>query len=225
MSDAEQVIFVSRLALAVGPLALYFVVLGLVNSQARPCLVGARSDFLGLSVVVVPLVVSPCVALIEHGMAWAAWLVVAGVLVAGRRLMPARDSGWVLYNTTRAQCDGLVARACRRLNWSADCDGETVTIQTAAGGKAPAGVSLRLHLRELGWMRNVTIEAGGDAGRMLHARFAEALSAETRREAALPSPVGASLVLLGSSLLALPAWYLGHHMPAIVEVVRSLLFA
>ena len=56
MSSADEVVFVLRLALALGPLAIYFLGLGLVNSSARPCVVRARADFVVLAIAVVPMV-------------------------------------------------------------------------------------------------------------------------------------------------------------------------
>ena len=48
---------------------------------------------------------------------------------------------------------------------------------------------------------------------------------EMAAEGLLPSPTGASLVLIGAALLGVPMWYLLHHMGAIVDVVRQILFA
>ena len=39
-----HVVFVLEVLIALGPLAVYFLGLGLVNSQPRPCLVNARAD-------------------------------------------------------------------------------------------------------------------------------------------------------------------------------------
>ena len=67
MSSADQVFFVLHLILILGPLAVYFLGLGLVNSLARPCLVNARRDFLLLTISFVPIILVPTLSLIEHG--------------------------------------------------------------------------------------------------------------------------------------------------------------
>ena len=51
-----------------------------------------------------------------------------------------------------------------------------------------------------------------------------AVAREIRREAMLPSPAGASMVVIGAALLGVPMWYLFHHMDAIASAVRQVLF-
>ena len=49
MGDVQQVILLLKVVILVGPPAVYFVVLGLLNSQGVPRLVNARNDFLALT--------------------------------------------------------------------------------------------------------------------------------------------------------------------------------
>ena len=41
----------------------------------------------------------------------------------------------------------------------------------------------------------------------------------------LPSPTGASMVVIGAALLGVPMYYLLNHMNAIVDVVKHIFFA
>jgi len=67
LNSADQVLFVLQLILVIGPLAVYFLGLGLVNSQANPCLVNARVDFVVLTTAFIPVILGPMVLLIQHG--------------------------------------------------------------------------------------------------------------------------------------------------------------
>jgi len=219
LDTADQVVFVLQLILLLGPLAVYFLGLGLVNSQAYPVLVNARADFTLLSIAFFPLILGPVVYLVQHGLFVLALGVVLAVAVLFCALRPSRRFAWVIYNISSQQCRRMVEQACRRVGWSvARSDDEYVI--------APPGI--RLTVNSLSWLRNSTLRLAWDdparAGTG-EAEFVAALEAELRREAMLPSATGASLVVIGASLLGVPMWYLFHHMNAIVDVVRRILFA
>ena len=59
MDTNAQVILVLKLVLNIAPPALYFVILGLVNSQSRPHLISSRNDWLALMVVFFPVLLFP----------------------------------------------------------------------------------------------------------------------------------------------------------------------
>ncbi len=219
LNSAEQVVFVLQVIVAVGPLAVYFLGLGLVNSQPRPCLVAARSDFVVLAVAFVPVVVLPISLLVEHrqyGIAAVGIAVFAGLFWGN---LPTRRGDWVIYNVGHAQFRRLLHRACRRLGWSLrEVDDELHA--------SPAHLAIGYAM--LPWLRNVSLRLrslDGAPRRAAQAELIAALHAEIRRESTLPSTMGASLVLVGTALLGVPMWDLLHHMDAIVDVVRRILVA
>src|SRR5690349_1502098 len=101
-----------------GPLAIYFLGLGLVNSQARPSLVNARADFVLLTIAFLPVFIGPVLFLIQHSCWWLALAVVITVGTIFCYLLPPRKSAWVVYNVSADQCHRLIERACRRLGWT-----------------------------------------------------------------------------------------------------------
>jgi hypothetical protein len=214
MNPAEQVFLVLQLILVLGPLAVYFLALGLVNSLARPCLINARVDFVLLTVAFVPILLVPTIGLVQGGH-WAIAAVVlavcSGVFLL---LLPPGSTRWVLYNCGFEQSRRLIVRAARKLGCHAAQNDDDICI---------ASLGIRIHLSAIGWLRNVSLcitTSRGDAG-----PFLQALQEELSAEAMLPSPAGASLVLIGTALLGVPMWYLLHHMDAVVDVVRHILFA
>jgi len=219
---SDQVVFVLQLVLALGPLAVYFLGLGLVNSQAHPCMVPARTDFVVLTIALVPLIMGPLLAMVEFGGWWP--VAVACVIVAGfvGLLLPRRNSGWVIYNTSLPQCRRLLYRACRRLGFSADGNEEQVQI---------AEIGLTIVLTSLPVLRNVTLSLRTQPGRSANANDAVAetlmqtLESEIRKESMLPSPAGASMVVIGAAMLAVPMWFFFHNVDAIARAVRQIFFA
>ena len=55
MENVQQVIVLLKVLLLVGPIAFYFMVLGLLNSQPASRLIDARTDFLILTAAAGPL--------------------------------------------------------------------------------------------------------------------------------------------------------------------------
>lgn len=221
----DQAIFVLKVILALGPLAMYFLGLGLVNSQARPSLLSERRDFTLLAVVFIPIITLPLGALLAASYFS---LVSGAVAVVGLMyfsLLPSRDQGWVVYNCSPAQCRRLLQQSCKTLGWPGQwCSaGDQLLIQS---------VRLVITQNALPWLRSVTIRIEPTSSDVppehaaTHRRaFVEALGHEIADEAMLPSPAGASLVLIGTLLLTLPMWYFFQHFDAIVDVVKRILTA
>jgi hypothetical protein len=209
-----HVVFVLEVLIALGPLAVYFLGLGLVNSQPRPCMINARADFVWLTVAFLPVIAVPSVAMVQQGLLLAAVAVAGVVAVLFFVLLPARRSGWVLYNMEEQRCRRLIARACRRLGWTLIDDGDQQEVQEAG---------LSISYSAIPWLRNVAvrIETERRAETARHT-LVRAIGEELVREPMLPSATGASLVVIGAGLLGVPMWYLFRHMDAIVEVARQI---
>lgn len=218
MGSAGEVMFVLQLILSLGPLAVYFLGLGLVNSQAHPCVIRAGADFVLLAVAFVPVIVAPVVALVSHGHLWFAVCVIALVGLLFWAMLPRGRTAWVVYNIDTEQCRRLLQWTARRLGWSTVVRDERLHV--------PA-LGLVVEQDALPWLRNVTLRFHLDApDAQAHAdAFVQALSGEIERVSMLPSPTGASLVIIGASLLGVPMWYVFQNFNAIVDVVRSILFA
>ncbi len=209
------------MVLAVGPLAIYFLGLGLVNSQARPCMVNARADFALLAVAFFPVILLPSFVLIEYGHPGVVGAVLAGVLALFFGMLPKRGESWVIYNCSLAQCRRLLGHAVGHLGWRTEGNSGPDTIHLHTAGLVIACTSLP-------WLRSVTLRIDGATSPQAitaRDRLLAVMRAEMAREALLPSATGASLVVIGAGLLGLPMWYLFQHMEAVVEVVRRILFA
>ena len=219
MNAYEQAVFLLRLVINVAPVAVYFLALGLVNTQDRPRLVSGRSDFVSLTVVFVPVLVWPVPVLIQSGL-W--WVVLAGLCVGGAvfwSLLPARLSNWVVYNITERRCRRILNEALTRTGLAASEDDRGMTVTSR---------NLRIDLSSFGLLNNVTVyftPTRGTVDEPLLARLRTEFEGQLRTVSLLPSPTGACLVMLGVSLLIVPLWMMSRHMDAIVEIFSRLLSA
>ena len=212
MSSHEQAVFLLRIVINVVPVAVYFLALGLVNTQPRPRLISGRNDFVALTLVFVPVLVWPVPVLIQYKL-W--WVGVAGLCVGGGvfwSLLPPRLSNWVVYNISERRCRRMLGEALSRMGLAA---GES------DHGLAVSSANLRIDLVSFGLLNNVTLYF-----RPLHGTLDEAVLVRLRREfeaqlegmSLLPSPTGACLVMLGVGLLVVPLWMVSQHMNTIVEI-------
>ena len=216
MFDGDyQVVDVLMLVGNVAPIALYFLVLGLVNSHARPCLITSRGDFVALTCALMPVLLWPVPTFVRSGMAW---LLVVGLIVAAALfiwLLVTCGPGFVIYNISQARCTSLLDDVLRRLGLSGTWSGNS--------WQANDG-SLTIHLRRFALLRNVALHV--DAHDRDAAGLVSELGAELDRGLAsvaqLPSSMGACLVLIGVSLMILPMWTVGRHIHDLVDAMSRL---
>jgi hypothetical protein len=198
----------------VAPIALYFLALGLVNSHARPHLITARTDFVALSTVLVPVLLWP-VPNLAHGKA--IWLLVAGLAAAGTCfywLLPARNAGFVIYNVAERRCRQMLDEALAAMGL---CGQWQDQVWRSHDGR------LVIRVRAISLLRNVSLmtEATPEGRPLVH-ELGQALEERLRRVAQLPSTMGACLVMLGIGLLVLPMWMVGRHIHDLVDAMSRL---
>ncbi len=219
MSTHEQAVFLLRLVINVAPVAVYFLALGLVNTQSRPKLVSGRSDFIALTLVFVPVLVWPVPLLIRYEL-W--WVVAAAMFVGGGVfwwLLPEAHSNWVVYNISERRCRRMLIDALARMGLGASEDDLGMTVDAQ---------NLRIDLNGFGLLNNVSVylrPTAGDLDTALLGRLRREFDGQLEGLSLLPSPTGACLVVLGVGLLIVPLWMMSQHMSAIVEIVSRLFAA
>jgi len=219
MDGTYQVILLLKLLVLVGPVAVYFIVLGLLNSQPSPRLINARQDFLLLTVVVCPALLTPIPALWSRGYGSVLLPALALAALAMWALLPAADSGWVVYNLSAARARALAERALRGLGWRYRNAGGTLLVEDRG---------LEIRFSSLPVLRNVTLHLSfADQSRRAEtaAALRDRLDADLARQQLLPSLAGSCLMLLGVGLMILPLWMMTRHSDAIAQVVSRLLLS
>jgi hypothetical protein len=199
----------------VAPVALYFLVLGLVNSHARPFLITSRSDFIALTTVLVPVLLWPVPVFARSGMWWPLGVGSALAACVFVWLLRTTGDGFVIYNISEARCARLLDHTLRHLGLVGRWDGATWRSDVQ---------DLSIHLRKFPLLRNVSlhIESSPERGREIVDALGVELDQRLAAVAQLPSTMGAALVMIGVGLMLLPMWMVGRHIHDLVDAMSHL---
>ncbi len=219
MSPHDQAIFLLKVLINIAPIAVYFLVLGLLNSQSHPRIVSGRRDFITLTLVFVPMLIWPIPVLLAHRL-WPLLLIgLSAAGVAFVALLPSRLSSWVMYNVTEQRCRRHLENALGSLR---------LDYQIVNGSYRLPHDQLEIHVASFALLRNVTLHFQFDPHHPpaeLLEKLRASFQSELQRLALLPSVSGACLLALGVLLLMLPLWMINNHADAVVEALTRLLFA
>ncbi|MFA6134658.1 MAG: hypothetical protein WC869_11650 [Phycisphaerae bacterium] len=201
-----------RIVTVMVPVAVYFLILGLLNSRRRPQILSARRDFAILLTALSPLVFLPAWALL--GVSWPVMLAVPLVLVAAIAMLAPPARSWVVYMLSAREAREVVSCVLRRLNQDFSPQGDGFVIPSLGARVELSGFSL---------LRNVTIRLhGGDQA--LARSFRQALGTHLRTVETEPSAMAISLLLVSTAMLAAPLALMARNMPELVRIITGLLY-
>jgi hypothetical protein len=197
-----------RIVTVVVPVALYFLLLGLLNSRRRPQLLTGRQDFVLLVAALGPLFALPAVEV------WGLPALVAAAAAAAAAvvLLAPRGASWVIYNLPAARARDAVAEALDRAQLPAR--------PVADGFDLAAGP--RVRLRRFSLLRNVSIRLTG-AGREAAGRFEAALADVLGGVRVETSPMAVSLLLVATAMLVAPLALVAHRAGELVRLLTHLI--
>jgi len=227
IEQIEHAIFALKVAIVMAPVAAYFLVLGIVNSQATPRLVSARADFLTLTGIFLPTMAWPVVATLSGGLWWLGLLLLTAGAFCVRALLPARTGNWVVYNASVDLIHDAVQRSLRRLGWEFQRDRNAYEIKSPPFTITVVGIGLL----NAGNVHLVPRGPDGHAADLLadtdkfNETFAKALSETLSTYRLLPSPAGLVMVLVGATMMIVPVSMMSRHMSDIVRAITDLLLA
>jgi hypothetical protein len=222
-----------RLCLALGPVAVYALLLGAVNLSRRPFLTGGTRDAAALGLAVAGLMMvgplelffpdavttSVAAAIAKIGIPPARaviWLLLGFCYAMGLLLiLSLLKPRLILYNIGSDQLRPILAELLPRLDPEARWAGDSVALPT---------LGVQFHIDNMATMRNISLTALGRAQspggwRLLESRLAEALSLfEVGR-----NPRGLSLVTAGLAILLFLAVVIIRHPDAAAHGLFDLL--
>jgi len=216
MDATEQVILVIKLLLYIGPPALYFVILGLVNSQGRAHVISGRSDWLSLMMVFFPVLLWPAAYLLDAGR----WYLVAAVSVGCVLFLwlstPNELSSLVGYNTTEGRCRRTLEAVLNSLSIPYRRDDDCLVLSRQ---------DIRITFNSISVLRNVTIHFTGplDEHRQLLVQIRRQVTARLWQMQSTPAVSAVCLLVAGTVMLMLPLFMMVRHIDALVKVVSDLL--
>jgi hypothetical protein len=203
--------FSVNLAGVVVPVALYFLVLGLLNSRRRPQLLTARQDFILLIVALCPLVLLPLLGWLD--MSWAGALAATAALAGGVALAAPRGHAWVIYNIPSHQAQEVVERALRSLH---------ADFAPAPGGFRVADGNTAVKITAFAPLHNVSIRLA-DSDAAFARRFEQAVGQTLAACEAPVSPMAVTLLLVATTMLMAPLAMMAQRVPELVRLLSDLI--
>lgn len=210
-----------RLCLALGPLAVYLLLLGAINLARRPLLVAGGRDLAALGVGVSGLVLIGPVELLLPDDAINAyekyvWLLLVAMyaLCVSLAALLARPR-LTIYNISAEQLRPVLAGAIAALDADARWAGSSLVLP---------GVHVELHLECNPLMRNVSLTASGDEQSYVGWRQLEIALAERLRPAESPAnPWGLALAAAAVLMFGVMGWQMVEYPQAISQGFREML--
>jgi hypothetical protein len=210
-----------RLAIALGPLAAYLLVLGAVNLSARPFLTSGAKDTAALGLAVGGLAIAgpmelffPESAAVHLG-AWIWLLLIGFYALCLTLLILLMRPRLVIYNVTVDQLRPLLAEVVSDVDAKARWVGDSLILPR---------LNVQLHVEPFAAMKNVQLVSSGP--RQSHAgwrRLEDALAPALRQASGSPSPYGLSLTIFGLLMAAVVAIALIGNPQAVALQLNEML--
>lgn len=207
----EQLDISMRVVTVIGPVAMYFLLLGLLNTRRNPQLLTGRQDFAMLMVAMSPLALQPMVHYLGGGtsVVFACTILLIGVVW----LLAPRGRTWVIYNLPLKQGQELILKALESV-------GQTGRL-TAGGVELPDRKGI-VQIDSFPLLRNVSLRLTDGSDEIWRA-FEENLSGRLEKIEAQVSPMAVSLLLIATGMIVAPMVLMIHHGPEIVRILSDLL--
>jgi hypothetical protein len=210
-----------HLCIALGPLAVYFLVLGLLNLSRYPFLTTGARDLGALGVAVSGLAVAGPMELFFPetaaarfgGFAWVLLLAMYGLLVLLVCLL-ARPR-LVIYNLGETELREVLARLLPQIDKHAQVTGDTLLLPT---------LGVQAHIEPFASLRNVQVVASGP--RQSYAgwqQFELQLALALREIRVAPNPYGVTLLLFAGVMTVLVAAFMAGSPQAVAQALRDMM--
>ena len=211
--------------LALGPVAIYLLLLGAINLARRPLVVSGGRDAAALGLAVSGLAfVGPMSLLFPESVAAHfgpagtkyLWLTFVGVLaICLITVLLTLRPRLVIYNISVDQLRPILAEVVERMDADARWAGDCLFLP---------GLGVQLHLESSGWMRNVSlVSSGPKQDYQGWSRLGVELAAALRSVEARWNLAGVLLLSIGNALVLWLAWAIIHDPQAIARTVFELL--
>lgn len=210
MSSPQQIDVAIRIATVSAPVAMYFLILGLLNSRRRPQILSGRLDFALLVAALSPLIIVP--ALHAVGVSAVSVSLSIAAVAAGISLLAPRGSTWVVYNIAPPQAKRAVRQALGNMRRTWQMDGDVFELDHDQG---------RLRLSSFPMLRNVSVRFSGS--RELSAELERELSAVLADIPAETEPATVALLLVATGMMLAPLAFAANHAGEIVRILTDLL--
>lgn len=211
-----------HICIALGPLAIYFLIVGLINLRARPFITSGAQDAAALGVGVMGLVIAgpmelffPETAAVQFGF-WVWALLIALYLLTLMLLVLVQRPRLVIYNIGIDQLRPVLAEAVQALDAESRWAGDCVAIPQ---------LGVQFHFESSAVLRNVQLAAAGPHQNLAGWRLLGGeLHRRLQRMAVPPNPYGFFLVgCVALPALAMITFKLYRHPAEVQQALNQML--
>lgn len=204
-----------------GPLSVYFLLLGLVNLRRRPFVTTGGRDAMSLGIGIVGfIIVGPMELFLPEAAAvnlhvWAWAMLVTLYLLALVLIVLLMRPRLVIYNITGEQLRPLLSDIVTDLDPEARWAGDALALPE---------LGVQLHVEANAMFKNVQLIAAGPQQNLAGWRRLEIeLSRAFRKLEGSPNPYGASLMLCGFTLMGWASYWLYRDPEGVVRSLQTML--
>jgi hypothetical protein len=207
--------------IAFGPLAMYLLVLGVINLSARPLVTTGARDLMAVGLAIAGFAVAgPMELFLPEATAaalgvfvWVLMLVFYGLVVLCVALM--LRPRLVIYNVTSEQLLPVLEEVLGKLDPKFRWVGNSIVSQEL-------GIQLSIELSPV--MKNVQlVSAGPHQSHTGWSRLHRGLAAALRPVRGIPNPFGATLLTVGLLLAGIITWLLARDPSAVQQALADML--
>ena len=210
-----------HLAIALGPVAVYLLLLGLINLSRQPLVTGGSRDsaVLGLAVmgffIAGPMELFMPQAAAERWPGWVWLLLVALYLLSLTLLVLLMRPRIVIYNMTADRLRPALASVAKELDGEARWAGESLCLPS---------LGVQLHVESFHSLRNVQLIASGGRQSYSGWRSVErSLRTALHSESVERNPYGVSLLLMGSLMAGIVCYMTISNHDAVAQALADML--
>jgi len=202
-----------QIAVVAVPVAVYFLVLGLLNSQKRPQMLSGRMDFSLLIASLAPLFAIPALDWLGTNLLTIS-ACVAAVAATMAALSPRSYRSWVVYNISMNKALRCVGRALDLAGFRYSRREDRFYLE---GGP-------NIHLASFPILRNVSVHISptDKCRRAALRRFEAELARTIGAVEVTASPMAVSFVLVATAMIVAPLILLADHVPEMVRILTDL---
>lgn len=212
---------VFRLSLALGPLAVYFAIFGVINLRRTPFVTTGARDTAALALAVSGLVIvgpielfMPEGAMINFG-PYALGLALAFYGLTMTLLILLQKPRLTVYNISPVEFRPILVEVVGRLDPHARWAGNSLVLPD---------LQIELHVDTFAPMRNITLVAVGDQQSFAGWRRLEShLSAALAKMEVARNPIGAGMVIVGLAMVSAMIVQLAGNADEVVQALREML--
>jgi len=210
-----------HLAIGLGPLATYLLVMGAINLSSRPLITSGARDAAALAVAVSGLVLAGPMELFMVERAAQFWgggvwiILLSAYALASLLVILMLRPRLIIYNATLEQLRPLIEEAVGRLDPEARWAGESLVMPQ---------LGVQLHAEAQPVLKNVQLVASGSNQNVAGWRRLETeLATVLRRAKTTPNPAGLCWILLGTLAGLTITWYLARDPAGVTQSMSDML--